>query len=65
MNAGKSLRIALVGRSMSQKQLAEQMGFSREYVCRMAGQEKIGIGTIVKLAKFFGMKVSEFLALGE
>lgn len=65
MNAGKSIKVAMAKRDITQKDLAERMGVSRQYVSQMIGSEQIGIGTINKLAETFGMKVSEFLALGE
>jgi len=65
MNAGKSIKVALAKRSMNQKQLAQKMGVSTAYICRLAAQEHIGMGTVVTLASQFGMKVSDFLALGE
>ncbi len=65
MNAGKSIKVAMAKRDITQKDLAERMGVSRQYVSQMISSEQIGIGTINKLADVFGMKVSEFLALGE
>lgn len=65
MNAGKSIKVALAKREMSQKDLAEKMKTSTPYISQLAGREHIGMGTVVQLAEAFGMKVSEFLALGE
>lgn len=65
MNAGRSLRVALAKKDMNQQDLARDMKVSSAYVSRLANAEKIGMGTVVQLAEFFGMKPSEFLALGE
>lgn len=65
MNAGKSIKVALAKREMSQKELAEKMKTSTPYISQLVGRERIGMGTVILLADAFGMKVSEFLALGE
>lgn len=65
MNAGRSLRVALAKKDMTQQDLAKQMKVSSAYVSRLANAEHIGMGTVVSLSEFFGMKPSEFLALGE
>lgn len=65
MNVGRSIKVALIKKGMSQKDLAEKMVVSCAYVSQLAGRAHIGMGTVVLLAGAFNMKVSEFLALGE
>lgn len=65
MNAGRSLRVALAKKDMTQKDLAEKLKCSTAYISRLSNSQKIGIGTLQILAENFGMQLSEFLALGE
>ncbi len=65
MNVGKSIKVALAMREMNQQDLAVKMDVSKPYVSQLAGKQHAGIGTVTLLAEAFGMKVSEFLALGE
>jgi len=65
MNVGKSVRVAMAKRDMKPADLCKLMGASRQYIGQLMNQEQSGIGTVSKLAELFGMKVSEFLALGE
>lgn len=65
MNIGKSIKVALAKKEMSQQDLAEKMKVSKPYVSQLAGKAHAGMGTVVLLAEAFSMKVSEFLELGE
>lgn len=65
MNFGKSIKVALAKAELNQRELAEQMDVSHRFVNRMANASTARISTAEKFAKAFGMKVSEFLALGE
>lgn len=65
MNIGKSIKVALVKKEMSQQDLAEKLKVSKPYVSQLAGKAHAGMGTVVLLADAFDMKVSEFLGLGE
>lgn len=65
MNVGKSIKVALAKKEMTQQDLAAKMAVSRPYVSQLAGKEHAGMGTVVLLACAFDMKVSEFVALGE
>lgn len=65
MNFGKSIKVALAMAEMNQRELAERMDVSHRFVNRMANAGTARIATAEKFAKAFGMKVSEFLALGE
>lgn len=65
MNFGKSIKVALAKAELNQRELAERMDVSHRFVNRMANADTARISTAEKFAKAFGMKVSEFLALGE
>ncbi|MGL5486148.1 MAG: helix-turn-helix domain-containing protein [Shewanella sp.] len=65
MNIGRSIKVALAKRDMKPAQLASLMGCSTAYVSKICKSKESGIGTIKKLSDFFGMRVSEFIALGE
>lgn len=65
MNIGRSIKVALAKRDMKPAQLANLMGCSAAYVSKICKSKESGIGTIQKLSDFFGMRVSEFIALGE
>lgn len=65
MNVGKSIKVAMAMKDMNQQDLAGRMKVSKPYISQIVGKEHAGVGTIVLLADAFGMKVSEFLALGE
>ena len=65
MNVGKSVRVAMAKRDIKPKQLMEMMGCSRQYVGQLMNEESAGVGTLNKLCEVFGMKLSEFIALGE
>lgn len=65
MNLGKSIKMALAKREMSQKDLAEKMGWSIVWTNTLANKKSARSETIEALATAFGMKTSEFVALGE
>lgn len=65
MNVGKSIRVALAKKGMSQKQLAEQLGMRQTSLSQLAAQTSCTGATLEKLASAFDMKASEFVALGE
>lgn len=65
MNVGKSLKIALVKKGMSQTELAKKMGVHDQWVSKLANSESAAQTTLVGLAEALDMKVSEFVALGE
>lgn len=65
MNACKSLRIALAKKEMSRAQLSEALGLSITAVNRMANNPNWTCESLKKVSAVFGMKVSEFIALGE
>lgn len=65
MNLRKSIKVALAQRNMEQKALAEQLHMSQSSMSQLAKQESCTGATLQKLADAFGLKVSEFVALGE
>lgn len=65
MNVGKSLKIALIKKGMSQTELAKKMGVHDQWVSKLANSESAAQTTLVGLAEALEMKVSEFVALGE
>lgn len=65
MNLRKSIKVALAQRGMEQKALAAQLKMSQSSMSQLAAQESCTGATLQKLADAFGLKVSEFISLGE
>lgn len=65
MNLRKSIMIAMAQRDMIQKDLAEQIGMSSGSLSQLMSQKSCTGATLQKFADFFGMRVSEFIKLGE
>jgi transcriptional regulator with XRE-family HTH domain len=65
MNVGKSLKIALAQREITQAELAEKIGVSGANLSKTANTATASGTTIDKLAKGLDMSASEFIALGE
>lgn len=65
MNIGRSINVALAKKDMKKSDLAREMGWSAQYVAKICKSEDLGMGSIKNLSTFFGMQVSEFIALGE
>ena len=65
MNIGRSIKVALAKNDMKKIDLAKAFDWSPQYVTKICSSKEIGIGSVQKLANFFGMPVSEFIALGE
>lgn len=65
MNVGKSIKVALAQKCMSQAELAKRMGLTHTWVSALANKPKASTATLEALSAQFDMKVSEFLALGE
>lgn len=65
MNTGKSLRIALIRKSMKQHQLAEKLNVTSQVVSNWTRRTSMKESTINKICECLEMKVSEFIALGE
>lgn len=65
MNIGKSLKVALVKRDMTQTDLAKKMNVHLQWVNKLANSDSASQASIMGLAEALDMKVSEFIALGE
>ena len=65
MNLKKSISVALAIQELTRDELAEKMGVSRARVYAIAQQKAAKHETLEKVAKALGLKVSEFIALGE
>ncbi len=65
MNIKRSLKIALAKQDMTQKALADSLGYTRQRLNGIQKQKNIRPETLKSIADIFGLKVSEFIALGE
>lgn len=65
MNIGRSINVALAKRDMKRRDLMSSFGWSPAYTSKICRSQVLGIGTVMKLAEFFSLPVSEFIALGE
>lgn len=66
MNIGKSLRVAMEKEDVSKEQLAKKINRSASYVNQLRRVESsVTLDTVSMLSDAVGMKVSEFVALGE
>jgi len=65
MDIGKSIQIALIHQGIKKKDLADQLEVSRTYVSFLVGSETCSPTMLNRLSRVFGMKASEFIALGE
>lgn len=65
MNVGKSIKVALAQKCMSQAELAKRMGLTHTWVSALANKPKASTATIEALSAQFDMKVSDFVRLGE
>jgi len=65
MDLGKSLRIALAKDGTSQITLANDLDVTKQVISLWVRSGNITRDNIRVLAKYFNMKVSEFIALGE
>lgn len=65
MNIGKSIKKAMIDRDMSNKDFAENYGVTESTASSMKKLKNMHMKSVEKLAKVFGLTVSEFIALGE
>jgi DNA-binding Xre family transcriptional regulator len=65
MDIGKSMRVAMAMRGMRGNQLAEQLHVTAPTVSVMLSRRTCSGQTLQDLADIFGMKVSDFVKLGE
>ncbi len=66
MNLGRSLRIALAVRGMTQNDLAVKLDCAQSNISYwMSRQSRINLNTVQRLSEGLDYRVSEFIALGE
>lgn len=66
MNLAKSIKLALVNANMTQRTLAKSLKTTPAHMSRLAnGKAHMNTQVLAHVARLFGMKVSEFVALGE
>lgn len=66
MNIAKSIRVAQAKHDMTRQALAERTGIHETNISKMVnGKHGISSKQVELFAQAFGMKVSEFVALGE
>ena len=66
MNLAKSIKLALVNANMTQRTLAKSLKTTPAHMSRLAnGKAHMNTQVLANVARLFGMKVSEFVALGE
>lgn len=65
MDIQKSIKIAMAKRGVNQKELAAELDMGQSSLSLLMRQDSCTGATMRKLARHFGMRVSEFIALGE
>ena len=65
MDLGKSLRVALAIEGIRQSELASLLSISRQQVSNWVNSGRISARYQNAICKALGMKLSEFIALGE
>lgn len=65
MNAPLSLRMALAKRGFKQSKLCEMTGMSSTAVSRLTTHPNWTCGSLQRVSDALGMKVSDFVKLGE
>lgn len=66
MNLAKSIKRALVDANTTQRSLAKSLKTTPAHMSRLSnGKAHMNTLVLAQVASFFGMKVSEFVKLGE
>lgn len=65
MNIKKSLKVAMAKNGYTAQDVANKMNVSRTRIYAITNQVSPRNETIERLSEVFGMKVSEFISLGE
>lgn len=65
MNISKSIQIALVKKGLKKKDLAAGLGVSATTISNLCNNKHCSSSMLGRLAKFFNMPTSKFIALGE
>lgn len=65
MNTGKAIKIALVIKGFSQKELSEALGMSAPAVSQLCKRQSASMSMLERVSSFLDMSVSELISLGE
>ena len=65
MNLKKSIKQACLNNEVTQKAVAEKLGFSPTQLQVIMKRNSASTGMLLAISGAFGMKLSEFIALGE
>lgn len=66
MDISKSLKLALIKNDITSRELARHINVSEQWLSRIrTGHEQASMKLVLKLADYFDLSVSEFIALGE
>ena len=65
MNIGQSIELSLIKKGMSKQQLAKELGLTANSVSTLCKNKTCSGKTLDKLCVVFGIKASDFVALGE
>ena len=65
MNLSKSLKIACAQNDVYQRDVAKQLGITETNLSLLNEKKFINVNNLRKLADYFNMPISEFIALGE
>lgn len=65
MNIGKSLKLALIEKDQTQTWLAAEMGRYPQQISKWANSGTMQVKNLEEICQHLGMKVSEFIKLGE
>lgn len=65
MNISQSIQIALVKKGLKKKDLAAGLGVSSTTISNLCNNKHCSSSMLKRLAEFFNMPTSKFIALGE
>ncbi len=65
MNIGKSIKLVLLDKGMTQRHLAKSMGITEQQMCNICASKTCTGDRLQAIANVFEMPVSELVAKGE
>ena len=65
MNLKKSIKLACLNKEVTQKAIAEKLGFSPTQLQVIMKRNSASTVMLLAISDAFGIKLSEFIALGE
>jgi len=65
MDTGKSLRLLMTKKEIGADELADDLGVSKQTISTLRRNKFISGRNIALLARYFDMKASEFIRMGE